>query len=130
MDKLRFKSILLILTLILFGLATQWFNNNAFVSASEKFDISEDEFDYLPLAVKSNEEQIPTQTPAPTPTPIPTLPPIGDAIIIDHTSIELFDQIPPHYLEIARNTPMIFSDRSVGGNIDAYLNCLASGNIN
>ena len=46
-----------------------------------------------------------------------------EAIVIDHTSVDLFEQIPDEYLAIARNTPMVFSDRSVGGNIDMYLNC-------
>ena len=70
---------------------------------------------------------LPTNTPIPTDTPSPTMPPLSNAIIIDHRSVALFDQIPAQYLEIARNTPMLFSDRSVGHNINNYLNCLASG---
>lgn len=73
----------------------------------------------------------PTPTPgAPTPTPggpTPTLPPIGNAIIVDHNSIALFDRIPEQYLTAARNLRMVFSDRSVGANISDGLDCLAAG---
>ena len=72
----------------------------------------------------------PTPTPGePTPTPgepTPTLPPVGNAIIVDHTSIALFDQIPEQYLSAARNTTLLFSDRSVGQNIHEALDCLAA----
>jgi hypothetical protein len=47
-------------------------------------------------------------------------------IIVDHTSIALFDQIPDGYLEAARNMRMVFSDRSVGQNIHESLDCLAA----
>ena len=76
----------------------------------------------------------PTVTPSPTPGgptptpggPTPTLPPVGNAIIVDHTSLALFDQIPAQYLEAARNLRMVFSDRSVGANIHDGLSCLAA----
>jgi hypothetical protein len=48
----------------------------------------------------------------------------GNGIVVDHTSIALFDQIPDTYLQAARNLRMMFSDRSVGQNIHEYLNCL------
>ncbi|HBX69446.1 MAG TPA: hypothetical protein DEH25_08695 [Chloroflexi bacterium] len=38
----------------------------------------------------------------------------------------LFDQIPDQYLTLARNTRMLFSDRSVGENINNFLNCFDS----
>lgn len=46
-------------------------------------------------------------------------------IIVDHTSVALFDQIPPQYLEAARNLHMVFSDRSVGQNTHEVLDCFA-----
>jgi hypothetical protein len=48
------------------------------------------------------------------------------AIIIDHTSIELFEEIPDEYLEAARELKMLFANRSVGKNIDDALNCLTA----
>ena len=47
-------------------------------------------------------------------------------IVIDHTSIELFERIPEAYLTAARNTRVMFSDRSVGQNIDEALDCLTA----
>jgi len=61
----------------------------------------------------------PTVTPSPTPYP-------PDFMVVDHTSIALFDQIPEEYLTAARNLNMLFSDRSVGQNIHEYLDCLDS----
>ena len=50
--------------------------------------------------------------------------PISSAqgFIIDHRSVDLFEHIPESYLEAARNTRMMYSDRSVGANINEYLN--------
>jgi hypothetical protein len=45
---------------------------------------------------------------------------------VDHTSVDLFEQIPDEYLEAARNTKMMYSDRSVGANINEGLNCLTA----
>ena len=39
-----------------------------------------------------------------------------------HNSVELFDSIPQQYKDAAAQLHMIFMDRSVGGNIDEYLN--------
>lgn len=47
-------------------------------------------------------------------------------IIVDHNSIDLFDQIPPEYYDAAKNLRMVFIDRSVGGNIDDGLDCLST----
>jgi hypothetical protein len=47
-------------------------------------------------------------------------------IIVDHTSVELFEKIPDEYLEAAREIKMLFADRSVGKNIDDALNCLTA----
>lgn len=44
--------------------------------------------------------------------------------IIDHDDVALFDHIPETYLEAARNTRMLFSDRSVGQNVHDALNYL------
>lgn len=52
--------------------------------------------------------------------------PAGSAVIVDHTSVALFEQIPSRYVDAARAVRMMFVDRSVGANIDQFLNCLAS----
>jgi hypothetical protein len=52
--------------------------------------------------------------------------PPTNAIIVDHTSVELFDRIPQRYLTAARNLRLLFSDRSVGENIHEALNCLTA----
>lgn len=67
----------------------------------------------------------PTPTPEP-PTPTPEPPVSGGLKIVGKDEIALFDQIPAQYLEAAKNTTMVFSDRSVGDNINQYLNCLAA----
>jgi hypothetical protein len=46
--------------------------------------------------------------------------------VVDHTSLALFDQIPDQYITAARGLRMLFSDRSVGSDIDNALNCLAA----
>ena len=52
-------------------------------------------------------------------------PPQG-AFVIDHTSVALFEQIPDRYLTAARNLRLMFSDRSVGQNINESLDCLTA----
>ncbi|MBR9975187.1 MAG: hypothetical protein KFF77_06370 [Bacteroidetes bacterium] len=47
-------------------------------------------------------------------------------ILVDHTSVALFEFIPPQYAEAAARLRLLFMDRSVGGNIDQALGCLAS----
>jgi hypothetical protein len=94
------------------------------VSANDQLSVDENGVSYLPLVIV---EHTPTPTPTLTPSPTATRPPIGDAIIIDHTSVDLFDQIPAQYLAAARSIPMLFADRSVGYNIDQFLNCFSSG---
>lgn len=68
-----------------------------------------------------------TATPEPTVTPGPTatLAP-SSGIVVDHASIELFDRIPQEFLQAAKDLPMMFSDRSVGVNMNESLNCLAA----
>ncbi|MCC6746652.1 MAG: hypothetical protein IT371_03275 [Deltaproteobacteria bacterium] len=44
-------------------------------------------------------------------------------IVVDHTTVALFDQIPPEYLAAASALRMHFFDRSVGDNISNALNC-------
>jgi hypothetical protein len=46
-------------------------------------------------------------------------------IVVDHTSVSLFDQIPPEYLDAARSLRLLFINRSVGSNINDGLNCLS-----
>ena len=48
------------------------------------------------------------------------------AIIVDHTTVELFERIPTRYVDAARNLKQMFSDRSVGQNINESLDCLAA----
>jgi hypothetical protein len=45
---------------------------------------------------------------------------------IDHRSVDLFSQIPDQYLTAARNMKVLFSDRSVGQNINETLDCLTA----
>lgn len=80
----------------------------------------------------------PTSTSAPT-TAAPTLPASLQAtspasstatgqppILVDHTSVELFDQIPEEFLQAARALRMMYADASVGNNISETLDCLAA----
>ncbi len=52
--------------------------------------------------------------------------PTACGFVIDHRHVELFDSVPPIYLEAARNLRMVFSDRSVGVNINDGLDCLTA----
>ncbi len=87
-----------------------------------------------PTQVPQISETTPTtETPlvSPTPPPIeqtPTLinPDETGAIIIDHNSVDLFEQIPIEYLEAARDLKAAWFDASVGKNIDEALDCLAA----
>lgn len=78
----------------------------------------------------SPEPALPTETLTPTtevtsvsvptePLPLPT-----QAIVVDHRSVALFDQIPDSYLAAARNLRMMYMDQSVGMNISQGLDCL------
>jgi hypothetical protein len=49
-----------------------------------------------------------------------------DWLIVDHRAVDQFEQIPENYLTAARNLRLLFSDRSVGENINIALNCLAA----
>ena len=55
-----------------------------------------------------------------------TSPSAAQAILVDHTSVPLFEHIPPQYKEAAARLRLLFMDRSVGGNINDALSCLAS----
>lgn len=46
-------------------------------------------------------------------------------IVVDHTSVALFESIPETYLTAAHNLNMLWLDQSVGGNIDDGLVCLS-----
>lgn len=59
----------------------------------------------------------------PDPTPTSTPSPSG-AIVVDHTSVALFESIPETYLQAAAALDMFFMDRSVGHNINDGLSCL------
>ena len=49
----------------------------------------------------------------------------GQGIVVDHTSVALFEQIPEEYLAAAAALTMMFVDRSVGVNINDGLTCLS-----
>ncbi|MCI0519986.1 MAG: hypothetical protein L0Z70_06970 [Chloroflexi bacterium] len=71
----------------------------------------------------------PTQTEAIQPTltqplPAPTFTPAADAILIDHTSLALFEQIPDEYIAAASRMPLLFRHASVGKNVTDGLDCL------
>ncbi|MCB2205064.1 hypothetical protein KQI65_09970 [bacterium] len=46
-------------------------------------------------------------------------------IVVDHTSVALFEHIPPAYKDAAAALRLFFMDRSVGGNINDALSCLS-----
>lgn len=48
----------------------------------------------------------------------------AQGVVIDHTSLPLFEQIPETYVTAAANMAMMFADRSVGLNINEGLTCL------
>jgi len=49
----------------------------------------------------------------------------GQGVVVDHSSLTLFDQIPEEYLRAAASMKMMFVDRSVGGFINEGLTCLS-----
>jgi hypothetical protein len=51
---------------------------------------------------------------------------LGQGIVVDHTSLGQFDQIPETYLQAARNLRVLFMDRSVGANMNSALDCLTA----
>lgn len=79
----------------------------------------------VPTSTSSSPTATSSTPTATNPAPTSTVPVPDGMILVDHTSLPLFDQIPDTYLTAARNLDMIFMDRSVGYNIDAALNCLA-----
>src|SRR5690606_11229312 len=125
-----------------------WFTGGAilivlFIAASLTLDIAsgtqpdspdDDFWSYIPFISQSERAATPTATrqppPSATPQPQPTGGPTGtrppaSSIVVDHTSVALFEQIPEQYLSAAANLRMLFIDRSVGGNISDGLTCLS-----
>ncbi|MGW8179485.1 MAG: Ig-like domain-containing protein, partial [bacterium] len=49
-----------------------------------------------------------------------------EGILIDHNDIDAFERIPLEYVAAARDLTMVFSDRSVGMNLDQALDCFMS----
>lgn len=89
----------------------------------------------IPLTEASPTEQSSPESISPAtlspfpPTPVETQTvPNPAAIIVDHNSVALFDQIPEEYLRKAANFRMVFYDASVGKNLSEGLDCLASPN--
>lgn len=66
-----------------------------------------------------------TATAVATATPIPTTSAPTGIIYADHTSIDLFDEIPEGYIQAAADIDMFYMDRSVGQNINEGLDCLS-----
>lgn len=86
---------------------------------------ADDFWSFIPLVSHEGEAQQATATPRPTTAaPTPTRPP-ASSLVVDHTSVALFDHIPEQYLNAAANLRMLFIDRSVGGNINDGLTCLS-----
>jgi hypothetical protein len=79
----------------------------------------------IPAAQSSATVARPTE-PSPTPAASSTVFATGTILRVDHSSIDLFDEIPVSYLEAAAALRMAFVDRSVGLNISQGLDCLAS----
>lgn len=52
--------------------------------------------------------------------------PLDEGLVIDHTSVALYDQIPVEYLRLAEQIKFLIIDRSVGSNIYDGISCLAS----
>lgn len=72
---------------------------------------------------------VPSVTAAPTDTQEPSAvaqPALPGAIVVDHTSVALFEQIPDEYIDAAAALRMLYIDRSVGQNINDALNCLSA----
>lgn len=91
----------------------------------------DDHIDYLSVILKEEEPTpTPSLTPAPSPTsgasptPRPTRPP--GVIVVDHASVDDFEQIPDEYIDAAARLTMLFVDRSVGQNISDGLSCLSN----
>ena len=80
----------------------------------------------VPPTATATIEPTATLTATIVPSPTSTSIPVGSGIIVDHNSIDLFEQIPEEYITAAREMPMMFSDRSVGENMNNALNCLTA----
>ncbi len=60
----------------------------------------------------------------------PPPPPPFTGVIVDHTSIGLFEQIPTEYLTAARAKRLLMRTASVGQNISQGLDCLVNNSAN
>jgi len=98
-------------------------------------------FTYIPVVLALGGYTQPTPTPSDTPSPTSptpteavtvtptttvttTPPPTGNAILVNHESLALFDQIPLNYIQAASGIHLIFRHASVGANISNGLDCL------
>jgi hypothetical protein len=77
----------------------------------------------VPIDTSTPEPIQPTQRATASSTPRQNT---GPGIIIDHHSVALFDQIPDEYLQAARDLKVMYSNRSVGENINVSLDCLSA----
>jgi hypothetical protein len=84
----------------------------------------------LPATPTSPPEELQTSTATQTSPSTVNLPSIinsgEESIIVDHSSVALFEQIPDEYLAAARALRMVYADRSVGWNISQALDCLTA----
>lgn len=71
-------------------------------------------------------ESTPTQTGNPTANPSDQ----AESIVVNHSSVALFDQIPDEYREAAAAMHMAYIDASVGFNISSGLDCLSTPSTN
>ena len=71
-----------------------------------------------PRALGADAHRSPAQEPAYVTT--------AGGFIIDHSSVELFDHIPPEYLEGARALGLLFMGNVPGPDIDQALDCLTA----
>ncbi len=137
-----------------FGLLMMWLMvGTAVLTACAQSNVGNIETPTATAVMVVADTAVPTAEPSPTPTnpptptneptatnePTPTTPPTavptraeagatavtGASIVVDHTSVDLFDDIPDDYITAASELRMLFVDMSVGQNIHEALNCLS-----
>lgn len=79
----------------------------------------------FPTEISTNTSIVTTVVTTPTQQTL-TTPTETTAIIIDHNSIELFEQIPDEYVQAAQNLALVYMDASVGANIYQTFECFTA----
>jgi hypothetical protein len=108
----KYIALAITLLILLFPLSHQVFSQDGSGTPPAPNAPSADSIVYLPLVIKA--------------LPPPPLPGSSHPRTIDHRSVDLFDRIPERYLIAARGMRVLFSDRSVGQNINDALDCLTA----